>query len=57
MFIDGNVETGLVDTNVMEGVILLEGQTLSIEDMVSKACGAIYDRVKSGKEAKDWAKP
>lgn len=57
LFINGDVETESINEEKISGVVLLEGRDLTIEDMVDKACGAIFDQVKSGKTAKDFEKP
>lgn len=57
LFVDGNVESGQPDESKIEGVVLLEAGDLSMDELVSKACETVHERVKSGKGAGDWRKP
>ncbi|KAL8293158.1 hypothetical protein RQP46_000852 [Phenoliferia psychrophenolica] len=56
-FLAGDVENGQPDPTAIEGLVLLEAGQLGMEEMVRKACEVIYERVRSGKTAKDWTKP
>lgn len=55
LFVKGDVEHGTFDSTKIDGVVLLEAGEM--DDMVEKACQAIYERVRSGKTAKDWSCP
>lgn len=57
LFLAGDVESGAPNPDAIEGLVLLEANGLSMEDMVRRACESVYDRVRSGKTAKDWARP
>ncbi|GAA5988348.1 hypothetical protein JCM11641_003489 [Rhodosporidiobolus odoratus] len=57
LFVDGNVETGTIDPEAIEGVKLFEAKEMGMEKMVVQALEAIYETVKSGRRAGDWKKP
>lgn len=57
LFLNGDVEAGPPDPDKIDGLVLLEASQLGMEDMVRKTCEVVFDRVSSGKTAKDWRKP
>lgn len=52
LFLDGDVEHGKIDPSVAENIVLLEANELGMEEMVEKACKAIFKavRVREGLE-------
>ncbi|BGP34049.1 ribosylnicotinamide kinase [Rhodotorula toruloides] len=57
LFLDGDVESGLIDSSAIEGVELFEAKELSMDEMVDRAAARIYEAVKSGQTKERWTKP
>ncbi|BGP50396.1 ribosylnicotinamide kinase [Rhodotorula kratochvilovae] len=57
LFAGGDVERGEFDPQAIEGVQLLEAKELGMEEMVVRACEAIYEAVESGVGRERWARP
>ncbi|GAA5828497.1 hypothetical protein JCM3770_002288 [Rhodotorula araucariae] len=57
LFVDGDVERGLLDPAAIEGGQLLEAKELGMEEMVVRACEAIYEAVESDRGRERWTSP
>jgi nicotinamide/nicotinate riboside kinase len=57
LFKDGNVESGEIDPEAIEGVKVFEAKELGMEKMVVQSLEALYETVKSGRTAEQWKKP
>jgi nicotinamide/nicotinate riboside kinase len=47
LFVGGDVQAGKIDTNVIEGVVIVEASGMSMDEMVNMACEVVYKKVKS----------
>ncbi|KAJ8292994.1 Nicotinamide riboside kinase [Rhodotorula toruloides] len=57
LFVNGDVESGAIDSSAIEGVELFEAKELSMDEMVDRAAARIYGAVKSGQTKERWTKP
>jgi len=57
MFDGGDVESGAVDTDNIDGLKLLEAGNMTMDELVNQSCQAIYDAVKTGTRAATYKAP
>ncbi|GAA6063397.1 hypothetical protein JCM10212_002968 [Sporobolomyces blumeae] len=56
-FVEGNVESGPIDPLAIEGVELIEAREVTMDEMVERTLGVIWDDLNEGRTCERFVKP